>query len=356
MGTVVTRMRKDGTVSYCAQILIKKGGKIVHRGSKTFDRKQAAHAWLEKREKELAKPGEIDRLKAPKITLAMAIQKYIEESQEDFGATKTQVLKSIMSQEIGSRQCSEITSELIVEYAKDLRKTRSAATVQNYISHLSVVFDLANPAWGYELSKQAFNDAIPVMKKLKLTDKSTKRDRRPTLAELDKLMEHFDITQRRRKDAIPMQKIIAFAIFSARRQEEITTIQWADLDADAQRILIRDMKHPEDKKGNDVWCDLPSEALAVIKSMPKRKDAIFPYNAESIGANFTRACKILGIEDLHFHDLRHEGISRLFEMGKDIPHAALVSGHRSWQSLQRYSHIRQTGDKFKSWKWLPVVT
>src|SRR5215831_10607941 len=63
----------------------------------------------------------------------------------------------------------------------------------------------------------------------------------------------------------------------------------------------------------------------------------------------------LGIDDLRFHDLRHEGISRLFEMGKTIPQAAAVSGHRSWTSLKRYTHIRQTGDKYKGWKWLPIL-
>lgn len=66
-------------------------------------------------------------------------------------------------------------------------------------------------------------------------------------------------------------------------------------------------------------------------------------------------CRFLEIEDLHFHDLRHEGISRLFEIGYTIPRAASVSGHRSWSSLQRYSHIRQTGDKYKGWKWLDIV-
>ena len=66
----------------------------------------------------------------------------------------------------------------------------------------------------------------------------------------------------------------------------------------------------------------------------------------AISASFTRACALLGIEDLHFRDLHHEGISRLFEMGRTIPQAASVSGHRSWASLQRYSHIRATGDKF----------
>jgi integrase len=56
---------------------------------------------------------------------------------------------------------------------------------------------------------------------------------------------------------------------------------------------------------------------------------------------------------LHFHDLRHEGISRLFEAGWDIPHVALVSGHRSWSSLQRYAHIRQRDDKYAGWRWRP---
>lgn len=64
---------------------------------------------------------------------------------------------------------------------------------------------------------------------------------------------------------------------------------------------------------------------------------------------------MLGIEDLHFHDLRHEGVTRLFEMGRTIPQAASVSGHRSWSSLKRYAHIRQTGDKYAEWKWRSVL-
>ncbi len=65
-----------------------------------------------------------------------------------------------------------------------------------------------------------------------------------------------------------------------------------------------------------------------------------------------RTCPLLNIEDVDFHDLRHEGIPRLFEMGWNIPHVAMVSGHRSWTSLKRYTHIRQTGDKYANWKWI----
>ncbi|WP_244133623.1 tyrosine-type recombinase/integrase [Burkholderia gladioli] len=48
---------------------------------------------------------------------------------------------------------------------------------------------------------------------------------------------------------------------------------------------------------------------------------------------------------MHFHDLRHEGASRLFEMGLNIPHVAAVTGHRSWSSLKRYTHLRHVGDR-----------
>jgi integrase len=150
-----------------------------------------------------------------------------------------------------------------------------------------------------------------------------------------------------------MGTIIGFAMFSTRRLEEITRIQWADLDAVTSRILVRDMKNPGEKMGNDVWCDLPPEALRVIGTMPRGATAqIFPFTRDAISASFTRACKLLAILDLHFHDLRHDGVSRLFELGKTIPQVAAVSGHRSWQSLKRYTHLRQAGDKYEGWPWL----
>ena len=115
------------------------------------------------------------------------------------------------------------------------------------------------------------------------------------------------------------------------------------------------MKNPGQKLGNDVWCHLPPEAMAIIQTMPKAVEEIFPYNAESISASWTGACKFLGIEDLHFHDLRHEGVSRLFEMDWDIPRVASVSGHRDWNSMRRYTHLRGRGDAYAGWQWLDVV-
>ncbi|MGN8547107.1 tyrosine-type recombinase/integrase [Bradyrhizobium sp. 13971] len=355
MGTIVARKRKDGTTAHLAQLLVKRGGAIVHREAQTFDRKQAAAAWLEKRERELAAPGALERQRLGDPPLADVIDRYVAESQKKIGRTKAQVLNAIKRYEIADRRCSTISSTDLVAFANQLVAKVKPQTVSNYLSHLAAVFAIARPAWGYPLDQAAMKDAFVVAKRLGVTSKSRMRDRRPTLDELDLLMVHFGERQKRRPSSVPMQQLIAFAIFSTRRQEEITRLRRSDLDNEGSRILVRDMKNPGEKLGNDVWCDLPPVALQIINSIPSNTDEIFPFTTDAIGAGFTRACQLLGIEDLHFHDLRHEGVSRLFETGRNIPQVAAVSGHRSWSSLKRYTHLRQTGDKYAGWKWLSTI-
>ncbi|KQV81745.1 hypothetical protein [Rhizobium sp. Root1220] len=103
---------------------------------------------------------------------------------------------------------------------------------------------------------QAMRDAQAALSRQETISKSAKRDRRPTLAELDKIMQHFVDRQARTPQSSPMHKIIAFATYSTRRQEEIVRICWNDFDEPHSRVLGRDMKHPGQKKGNDVWVEL----------------------------------------------------------------------------------------------------
>jgi integrase len=337
MGTIAPRKRRDGSTGYQAQLLIKRAGKIVQENM-TFDRRQAASAWLEKREKELAKPGALERLEAPDPTLTAVIDRYTDESIKKIGRTKAQVLRSIKNHDIANKRCSEITSTDVVAFANELIVNVAPSTVGNYLSHLAAVFAITRPAWAYSLDQTAMKDAFVLAKRLGIASKSRERDRRPPLEELDKIMEYFGERLNRRPSSIPMQKVIGFAIFSTRRLEEITRISWKDLDVEGSRVLVRDMKNPGEKVGNDVWSDLPPEALQIILSMPKRHDEIFPFCGGTVGADFTRACQFLEIIDLHLHDLRHDGISRLFEVGRNIPQGAAVSGHRSWSSLKVVLH------------------
>jgi integrase len=76
------------------------------------------------------------------------------------------------------------------------------------------------------------------------------------------------------------------------------------------------------------------------KKVSPRTERIFPYNSRSVGTAFRPACRELKIEDLHFHDLRHEGASRFFEAGFTIQQVALVTGHKDWKMLRRYTNLR----------------
>jgi integrase len=68
---------------------------------------------------------------------------------------------------------------------------------------------------------------------------------------------------------------------------------------------------------------------------------VFPgLTTEAIKRAFMRARRRAGLEDFHFHDLRHEGTSRLFEKGLNPIEVASVTGHKTLQMLRRYTHLR----------------
>lgn len=353
MGTITARRRKDGTMGYTAQIRIKSDCRIIHTESQTFDREPPARIWLKNREAELAMPGGLDRAKVRDPTLAKTIERYRAESLRDIGRTKKQVLNTIAASDLGAMRCSELSSHAIVAYALGLGVLPQ--TAGNYVSHLAAVLRLARPAWGYPVDARIVDDARVALENLGGISRSKSRSRRPTIDELDSLLVYFTAMAERGRATLPMVDLVLFAMFSARRLEEITRLTWADLDAGRAEIMVRDMKHPGEKKGNDVRTHLPEPALAVIQRQARIDGElrIFHYNHRSISAAFTRACSILGIEDLHYHDLRHEGVSWLFEQGWDIPRVALVSGHRTWNSLKRYTQLQHVGDRFENWAWRP---
>jgi integrase len=137
-----------------------------------------------------------------------------------------------------------------------------------------------------------------------------------------------------------MQAIIDFAIASARRESEICRLEWRDNDGTNRTGLVRDAKHPTSRDGNHRRFKYTSEAWAIVESQPRTSAYIFPYDPKSVGAAFTSACHVLGIEDLRFHDLRHEATSQLFERGYQIHEVAQFTLHESWNELKRYTNLK----------------
>jgi hypothetical protein len=121
-----------------------------------------AKGWIERRERELDKPGGLEAAKIGKETLGDAIDKYVATSRKKIGKTKAHVLEAIKGMDIAEKQCRIIDSEMLIELAEDLLKSRQPQTVANYMSHLQAVFAVAKPAWGMELDLNAIKGAHAV--------------------------------------------------------------------------------------------------------------------------------------------------------------------------------------------------
>lgn len=348
MGTIVPRKQKDGTTRYRAQIRIKDKGKIIHNESRTFSKEAMAKEWLRRREGELEKPGAIEQAKHKGVTLADLIGRYLKEivGLGNFGRTKKKHLEQLQGMDIAKEEALKITSQRLVAHVQERRKEGAGpATVGNDLVWIGVVFKYARSAWGVPIDLGVLADARQAARAARLTSRSKRRDRRPTPEELEKLDAWF-AKQRFRQDGTtpPMRLIMWYAIYSCRREEEICQVRREDHDRDSRTYVVRDMKHPEGSEGNDKVALLPPRGWdvvdAILRFCPGETGPLLPYRHRTISANFTRACKLLGIKNLRFHDLRHEGASRLAEDGSTIPEIQQVTLHESWSSLQIYVNMR----------------
>lgn len=252
----------------------------------------------------------------------------------------------MLKRELGSLNMVEIDRDRIVRFGR-MRALQGAGptTVSIDVGTIKLVLQHAAAVHGLPVKVEPVDLGRVALKRLGLVGASNERDRRPTDLELEKLIAFFDDNDRQ---MIPMGRIIRFAVATAMRQEEIFRVTWPDLDVRTKMLTIRDRKDPRRKSGNDQRIPLLAvsgfNALALIEEQrairSNQDERIFPYHHKSAGTAFTRACKALRIEDLHFHDLRHEGTSRLFEAGFSIEQVALVTGHRDWKMLKRYTHIK----------------
>ena len=362
MATIGKRTRRDREI-WVARIRRSRSGRKWSE-SRSFATEAEARAWATAREFEIDRLPDIAdaALTSPtrNPTIGEAIDRYLA-LKRDLSKSKQAVLRRARKFRIAEIRCADLSAAAILEFATDkLDDGVQPQTVTRYLAELSAVLGFARVFWKVDVDRQAMADAWNMAVKLGIAGKSHRRDRRPTLKELDRLMAHFSMRRFTRPSSLPMDRIIAFAIFSTRRRGEICRMKWRDLDRRLSKILIRDMKNPGQTIGNNRLCELPPPALAIAMAQPRREGRIWPYDPDTITAAFRDACKRLNIRDLHFHDLRHEGISRLFEMGRNVPRVQDVSGHSNWQSLQRYTHLQSGGrarpfDKFEGWKWIEKV-
>jgi integrase len=301
----------------------RKGHKAV---SKQFRTKAAAERWARGLEDEIAS-GQY--APASGLTLAAAIDRYHVEHPK-ISRTKAGNLKALRSGPAGAVAVEALAAKEVIAHAKS--RGCGPATMAMELQFLREVLEYARLAWGVKVSDPVA-EARPALKRGRMVARSVERDRRPSPDELTRLRAFLAANKR-----MPMADLMDFAIASCMRLGEVTRILWVDFDPVKSLVLVRQRKHPVTKR--DEWVPLLPEARAIVDRQPRTDERIWPYHEDSVSRAFGAACEALGIQDLRWHDFRHEGVSRLFEAGYRIEQVALVSGHKDWKSLKRYTNLK----------------
>ncbi|MEJ8815449.1 site-specific integrase [Variovorax ureilyticus] len=298
----------------------------------------AAVAW--DAEAQAAKTGNLRTV--PKgSTLADLIDRYIQDTPKTYGRSKRLALE-LLKRDLGAIQLSKLSAVVLNDWVdKRLKAGAGGVTVAMYLSSLSSVLSFGKHARRLNLDVDLAKNARKAITYRGISTRPGERSREPTADELSKLYAYWAGRDRLKN---PMQTICEFALASSMRLGEIVKLNVADFDPEASTIWIRSRKHPDPtiKATNDQLVPLLPDALAIVKEMvgKRKRGKVFEgVTRVAVSAAFTRAVAALGIEDLHFHDLRHAATAQFFRDGLDIPTASLLTGHRDWAMLRRYTKV-----------------
>jgi integrase len=320
------------------RVQVRRAG-VYRAGS--FDTKSQARDWATQIEAQASHIAASGYAPAPKgATLADLIDKYSEGLPISTGKTKTATL-AMLRRELGRVRLSSLNAVVLRDFIdRRLRAGAGGVTVAADLSFLSAVLKWARHARRLDINDRLALEARASLNHRNLNTRSEERTREPTDAELAALYAHWQSMPRQRIDMVTLCK---FALASGMRLGEICRIEVVDVDAEARAVLIRDRKDPRRKAGNNQLVPLLPDAWAIVQPLIKGRTDGYVFGqvrAASVSTAFTRACHACKVDDLHFHDLRHRATAQFFRMGLDIPRVALLTGHKTWAMLRRYTEIK----------------
>ncbi|MEW8202139.1 MAG: site-specific integrase [Candidatus Thiodiazotropha endolucinida] len=288
--------------------------------SKTFSSKKSAQQWARKIESEMEQGIFLDLKLAQITTLSELMERYQTEILPE--KRSQQPIRSLictLNVEIGHYNLVNITPSLLTELRDRRLQYVGPETARKDILFLQRLFNTASKEWGINLPHG--NPAI----KVTLPRRARGRDRRVSSKELKLLCSDKTVGD-----------LVSFAIETGMRRGEIAGMEWRHIDWNSQTLSI-----PLTKTNIPRIIPLSNNALETLRGLQKRSDEmVWGVRPDSITQAFQRACQKAGIENLRFHDLRHEATSRFFEMGLSIMEVSAITGHQDLRMLKRYTHIR----------------
>jgi integrase len=294
--------------------------------TRSFSSKKAAELWAREQDRnaDLGRPLSDEVRRAPLPTLGEALDRYrAEVTVGKRGAVQEGFLLGVLRrQPFATLEMPLVTPTIVAAFRDRRLRSVSPATVRRELAVLSHCFEIGRREWGI---------AVPnPVKEIRLPSPSNARERRLT-----------DLEQVALDDALArsrtwyLKPLVALAIETGMRKGELLSLEWKDVHLERRTATL-----PLTKNGSRRVVPLTVEALAVLKRLSSSGDLVFPVSAVAVRQAWDRVTAKASIPDFRFHDLRHEAISRFFEMGLTVAEVAFVSGHKDVRMLFRYTHLR----------------
>lgn len=342
-----------GEVSYRAQVRVK--GRTSE--SATFPRKEEAKAWAASIETAIREGRHFPHAAAKRTSFDALAKDYVETVLAEFDdKEKDRRTRQLdwWAKQFSGLSLAEITAD-VVSKGRDAcaaetftrgkprtnKKTgevtppkeykRSGSTVNRYIAALS-------HALSFAVKERRLLDRNPV------ADISRKKEPRGRTRFLSDAERTALLDASAKSDWAPLHTLILLAISTGARRGELLSLRWADVDLKAGRALVR-----ETKNGEQRTLPLAGKALEALRALKlngsARSEWVFPNPSEHPGpfenfdAYWYAALEAAGINDFHFHDLRHTTASMLAAQGASLLEIADVLGHKTLAMVKRYSHL-----------------
>lgn len=282
----------------------------------TFKTKREAQDWAARMENLILTTNQQKR----KYTYGEMIERYLREElgKKRNGKFERYFLPNLLNHKIAK---SEIGEESIIAYRDERLKSVQGPTVKRELIAMSHICTVAMKEWKWIDSNPFFNISKP--------KDNLPRVRRVTKEEIEKLKQACAYEIPPVTGVQLSVHAFLFAIETAMRLGEILSLTWENVDFEKRIAFL-----PMTKNGTSRTVPLSGQAIELLKQLPQKSKQCFPVNKHA--SSYFRAVKNrANIENLHFHDSRHEAITRLSRK-LDVLTLARVVGHKNIQQLMTY--------------------
>lgn len=336
MANFEKRETQEGKTSYRVKIRLKG----YPPQTATFQRLTDAKKWAAATESAIREGRHFKTAEAKKHTLADLIDRYIKDvlpgKSTKLGSNQKAQLEWFKS-EIGAYTLSDLSPAVLVQCRDKLLtemgyrgKVRSPASVVRYMVALSHAFTVAVNDW------QWLEDSP--MRKVKKPKESRGRVRF-----LDDDERHKFLAACKESSNNWLYPCVILALSTGMRQGELMSLKWQDVNLKDGYLILHETKNGERRR-----VPLAGHGLELLREHAKVRrldtDLLFPGTVHKtkpidLRKPFETALKTAGIEDFHWHDLRHCTASYLAMNGASLAEIAEVLGHKTLQMVKRYAHL-----------------